>query len=73
MIENKEVAQNISDLMIDFGGRINQSLVLVQNKCSNDEFEKYRDAASMVKGEMLLKIMNPIYEAHPEIKPKELD
>ncbi|EOZ0309033.1 TPA: hypothetical protein ACIVBM_004424, partial [Salmonella enterica subsp. enterica serovar Java] len=26
----------------------------------------------LIMGEMLIKIMNPLYEKHPEIKPKGL-
>ncbi|MDQ7611002.1 hypothetical protein RCJ20_22720, partial [Salmonella enterica subsp. enterica serovar Agona] len=26
-----------------------------------------------IMGEMLIKIMNPLYEKHPEIKPKGLE
>ncbi len=40
MIKDKEIAQNISRLMLDISARLNDSLIEVQEKCSKDEFEK---------------------------------
>ncbi|HIA1005765.1 TPA: hypothetical protein ACWO6X_004945, partial [Salmonella enterica subsp. enterica serovar Muenchen] len=37
-----------------------------------NEFKAYREAVGFIMGEMLIKIMNPLYEKHPEIKPKGL-
>lgn len=72
MITNKKVALEISNMMIEFGGRINESIALVKDNCASEEFEQYRNAAGNILGEMLLEIMNPIYVRFPEIKPKEL-
>ncbi|HGA9800586.1 TPA: hypothetical protein ACITZJ_004390, partial [Salmonella enterica subsp. enterica serovar Saintpaul] len=32
----------------------------------------YRETVGFIMGEMLIKIMNPLYEKNPEIKPKGL-
>ncbi len=40
-------------------------------RCDEDEFKVYREAVGLIMGEMLIKIMNPLYEKHPEIKPKD--
>lgn len=40
--------------------------------CSSDEFSSYKLAAGKVLGEILLEVMNPIYEMHPDITPDEL-
>ena len=37
MISNKEVAQQISELMLDIFGRLDESLVTVKAKCSPEE------------------------------------
>ena len=73
MISNAAVAQQISDLMVEFGGRLNDSLLAVQEKCPTEEFQVYRRAVAKIMGEMLLEIMNPLYAEHPSIKPPELD
>lgn len=73
MIKNKEVAEKISLLMLEFGSRIDESLVVVRQQCGDDEFNNYRKAVGKVMGEMLIGIMNPIYKEHPDLKPKELN
>ncbi|MHC1727307.1 MAG: hypothetical protein AB9866_15095 [Syntrophobacteraceae bacterium] len=73
MIRDKEIATKISLLMLEFGARIDDSILLVKEHCSYEEFHMYRMAAGRVMGEMLLNIMNPIYTEHPELKPSELE
>ena len=72
MFENKEVAVEISKLMLDIGAKLDQSLELVQAKEGAKEFERYRAVVATLMGEMLLEVMNPLYEKHPELKPAGL-
>ncbi len=72
MIQNKEVAREISSLMLDIGARLDQSVARVQQQCSAEEFEHYNKVVATIMAEMLLEVMHPLYTEHPEIKPKEL-
>lgn len=72
MIQEKDVAKEISQLMIEYGSKLDASVAMVQKKCSAEEFSAYRKAVAQLMGTMLLDIMNPLYEAHPDLKPKEL-
>lgn len=72
MILEKEVASQVSALMLEFGAKLDKSLELVQEKCSNEEFEAYRDVVGILLTEMLTGVMNPLYAEHPDLKPKEL-
>jgi hypothetical protein len=72
MIEKGDVAQQISSLMLEVSEQINQSVLLVKNECTTEEFASYRKACAKVMGYILLEVLNPIYAAHPEIKPNEL-
>jgi len=72
MIDNEDVARSISDLMVDCSARLDASVALVMENCTADEFKTYRRAVGKVMGEILLEIMNPIYERHPELKPHGL-
>ena len=72
MFENKAVAREVNDLMIDIGRKLDASLVVVQDRCSVDEFCRYREFVGRVMGELLLEVMNPIYSSHPDLKPPEL-
>jgi hypothetical protein len=72
MIEQKDVAAEVSKLMLEFGSRLDASVALVQVKCSATELQAYRRAIGKIMGEMLLEVMNPLYRKHPDLKPKEL-
>ncbi|EIY6457263.1 hypothetical protein V3I79_002639 [Salmonella enterica] len=72
MVNDKDTAISISDLMLRFGKELDESVAVVQSRSDEDEFNVYREAVGFIMGEMLIKIMNPLYEKHPEIKPKGL-
>ena len=70
---NREVAARINELMLEYGARLDESVRLVRDSCSEAEFESYRAAVGQIMGTMLLDVMNPIYREHPDLKPHELD
>jgi hypothetical protein len=72
MISDEEIAKNVSDLMLEFAARLNASTAVVRDRCPTEEFHKYRRAVGQVMGDMLLEIMNPIYQRHPKLKPARL-
>lgn len=72
MIDNEEVARQVSDLMIEFGRRLNTSVALIQDHGSPEEFHVYREAIAKIMADMLLDIMNPLYARHPNLKPPGL-
>lgn len=73
MISNPYVAERISDLMLDIGDRLNESVAGVMNDCPEDEFAKYRRAVGAIMAEVLLQVLNPIYKEHPSLKPEDFD
>jgi hypothetical protein len=72
MIKDKEVATRVSLLMLEFGAKLNESVALAKERCSDAEFKAYRTVVGRLMGEMLLEVMNPLYVEHPDLKPKEL-
>ncbi|EDR5078847.1 hypothetical protein GS039_004076 [Salmonella enterica] len=70
MLNDSEVS--VKPVAIQFGKELDESVAVVQSRCDEDEFKVYREAVGLIMGEMLIKIMNPLYEKHPEIKPKGL-
>jgi len=70
MINNEETAQHILNILLRCGADINDSILYVQDNCSNDEFEAYRNAMSKVMSEILFEGLNPIFNQHPQLKPK---
>jgi hypothetical protein len=72
MMENEGIAKQISDLMVEFGGRLNGSVALVKENCGEAELQEYRRAVGAIMAEMLFRVMNPLYERHPGWKPEGL-
>lgn len=72
MIKSKDIAEKISALMIKYSAELNDSIILVKEQCSEEEFLKYRKAAAYIMGEMLIRVMNPLYAEHPDLKPEGL-
>ncbi|EDK8610856.1 hypothetical protein GHG48_22520 [Salmonella enterica] len=72
MVNDKDTAVLISELMLRFGKEVDESVAVVQARCDESEFKAYREAVGFTMDEILIKIMNPLYEKHPEIKPKGL-
>ncbi|MEL7525146.1 MAG: hypothetical protein AAFN16_05225 [Pseudomonadota bacterium] len=69
----KEAAAQVVDLFIEFGARLDQSVSLVQQSSSESELKTYRRSVGKLMGRMLLEIMNPIFEAYPDLKPEGLE
>ena len=72
MFKDKEVASEISKLMLALSAQLNGSLIRVQERCPASEFEAYRAVVGRLMGEMFLEVMQPIYLQHPELEPPEL-
>jgi len=73
MIRNTEIAQQISELMIEVSGRLDSSIITVKARCSSEEFEAYKRAVGRILGEVLLGVLNPLYAEHPSLKPPQMD
>ncbi|MGB8592986.1 MAG: hypothetical protein WA674_08380 [Candidatus Acidiferrales bacterium] len=73
MIGDAQIAKQVSDLMIEFSGRLDGSIATVRDQCSPEEFATYRRAVGRIMGEMLLEVLNPLYAEHPSLKPAEME
>jgi hypothetical protein len=73
MIESKEVATKISELMLNIGKELNESVFLVQEQCSESEFFNYRKQVGIIMGNILMDVLNPLYEKHTDLRPRDLE
>jgi hypothetical protein len=73
MIKDAVIAQQVSDLMLEFQGRLDDWVIAVQEQWSPEEFKAYGPAVAKIMAEMLLEVMNPLYAQDPSIKPPELE
>jgi len=73
MISNDEIAKQVSDLMQDIFLRIDKSVAAVREACPPEEAEAYIRATARVVGPIVMDVMEPLYERHPILKPKNWD
>jgi hypothetical protein len=72
VINDRDEAARIADLMLDLGARLDASLTHVQKVAPAEDFVAYRRAVGKVMGEILLEVLNPLYALHPDLKPSQL-
>ena len=58
--------------MFELGAQLNGSLLRVQERCPNGEFEAHRAVVGPLMGEMFVEVSMPIFSQHPELEPPEL-
>jgi len=73
LIENSNVAKQISELMQDCSSRLDKSIALVRDECDAEDLKTYRRAVGKVMGEILLEVLNPLYAKHPLLRPPGWD
>jgi len=70
MILNEKIAKEVVDVLTRCSSDINETIRLVQDECSDDEFKKYRAAAGLVMGILFTDLREQIYKTHPNLEPK---
>lgn len=59
--------------MLGYGAKLDESVDFVMKHCGEEEFRRYKkEAVGRILGIMLLDVMNPLYEEHPDLKPPNL-
>lgn len=72
MIEDERIAQEIVAALIDCSSKLNESIRLVRQKCTDEEFQKYRKGTGFVMGYLYTEVLAKIYRKHPQLEPREL-
>ena len=72
MLMDRDIAVQISKIMLEMGSKLDDTVLLIKNNCSEAEFIIYRNRIGIVMGHILLEVLNPLYLEHPDITPKEL-
>ncbi len=70
MFEDERIAKEISDLMLVFGARLDESVEFVKENCGEVELRTYRAAVGAILVEMRFEVMSPLYRQHPGLKPR---
>ncbi|MDX1914884.1 MAG: hypothetical protein SFU55_04805 [Methylophilus sp.] len=72
MINDYKIAIDVLNVLDECSEKINETIRLVQNQCSQEEFEAYRNAAGFVMGYIYTEIVAPLHHKHPSLEPDEL-
>lgn len=73
----KEIAKQVTVIMLDCCKKLEESIDLVANVSRDDEHEKkelmdFRSAIGKIMGHIFVDVLHPIYQRHPELEPEEL-
>lgn len=63
---NVDVANSVGRSLDDILGRMNETIRLVMENSSPEEFLAYRTAMGKVMGALIHEVVNPHYEKYPE-------
>jgi hypothetical protein len=69
MITNATAAKQISYLMIDLKDQMMDSLVVVKESCSPEEYRAYHAAVGRIVSSILDNVLEPLYSANPALTP----
>ena len=69
MFEDKDVAADISDVIIETSRKLEASLAVLRGRTTDAEYVACRSAVARLLGGALDEVMNPICARYPELKP----
>jgi hypothetical protein len=72
VVKDKVFAKEVVELLLEYSGRLDESVARAKGACSESEFLAYRKAIGDVMGETWDQLLMPIFALHPELKPKDL-
>jgi len=72
VIKDRVFAKEVVKLLLDCSGRLDESVARAKKVCSEEEFLAYSKAIGAVMGETFDQLLLPIFAAHPDLKPKNL-
>lgn len=69
----RETAQSVLAMMFDYGGKLNDTMLMIRETSDEEEFAHYRRAIGNVLDTAFAQIINPILEEHPDLRPESLN
>lgn len=72
LIKDHKIAEQIVNVLDDCSHRINETIHIVKENCSDEEFQRYRKAAGFVMGYIYTDVVAPLHNMHPDLEPPEL-
>ena len=73
MISDRDLAAEVSKLLQQTFQTLGESLVDVNQRCSEVEAAAYREKIGDIFYIIVFKLLEPLYEQHPHLKPSDWD
>jgi len=68
----RHVAEQVLAALFDASGKMNDTLWLILNKCTKEEFNAYRRGTGRAMGYLFVDIIRLILREHPDLEPEDL-
>jgi hypothetical protein len=69
MLSNVDTAKRVSDLMLEIFRAVDESVAMVIESCGEEEGAAYFKAVGFVAGAVVMDVLEPLYEKHPNLAP----
>jgi hypothetical protein len=69
---SREAAKILLNVVIRHAGEQDAALAEVEDLCTSEEFNLYKQMIGKLMGAMLLDVISPVIAKYPELKPPEL-
>lgn len=69
---DKQTAADVSKQLLEAFYSVENAMRIIQEKCSEDEFNAFRSEAGKVAGGLYL-LLEPLWKAYPELAPEGID
>ncbi|WOD17189.1 hypothetical protein [Paraburkholderia kirstenboschensis] len=66
---DKTTATAVSTQLLDAFNSVENAMRIIQERCSQDEFEAFRSEAGKIAGGLYL-LLEPLWRAYPDIAPE---
>lgn len=73
MVSDIHAAKEIQETLAKAAQALEKSIIVVEERCCADEYQRYKAIVGQVIAKMLFEIVEPLYEAHPILKPMSWD
>jgi hypothetical protein len=69
----REVARSVLEMMFEYGGKLNDAMLMIRETSDPEEFARYRRAVGNVLDAAFEEIIDPTLEEHPHLRPAQLN
>jgi hypothetical protein len=73
LFESSNVSENVLQLFLGINSQMEEAIAAVENRVAPEELKTFKKAVGYVMYEVFEKVIEPICERHPALRPPGLD